>query len=179
MKFLFTMLTSLLLSTSAFGATLSATLGSEFDLNKANPNMMAKHQLGTVLQKNRVHVAAATYDFSVLGGAVGAITLRGDNGQPVVIPNKAVIVGCIIDVQTPATTSASGTISLSTGQTAADLKAATAAASYTGLVACVPVGTAATAIKITADRTMVAAIATGAITAGKFTVFVQYILGRN
>jgi hypothetical protein len=43
------------------------------------------------------------------------------------------------------------------------------------LVAGIPVGTAATSIKMTADRTLQATIATGAITAGKFNLIIEYI----
>lgn len=178
MKFLFIMLTTLLFSFSALAGTTAQTAGAKYDLNRANPNAMQKWQLGTAVIDNRIHVARAVYDFSVLGGAVGTLTLKGVNGEAsVVIPNKAVIIDCLIDVQTPLTTSASGTVSFGANSTV-DLKAALAAASYTGRVACIPVGTAATAVKVTADRTLSAAIATGAITAGKFTVLVQYILSQ-
>lgn len=178
MRYLFLML-SLFLTMTVNAATLSAELGKEFDLNKASPNMMLKHSLGSTVVKHHIIIAAATYDFAKLGGAQTTLTLKGDNGQPVVLPNKALIVGCFIDVQTPLTTGSAATMSISTGQTGADLKPLTAAASYTGIVACVPVGTAATAIKLTADRTMTVTVAVGTITAGKFTVFVQYIMGRN
>lgn len=167
-----------MLPTLVSAASLTETLASEKGLNTASPNMMAKYKLGSLVTKGKVHVATAKYDFAVQGGAIGTVNLVGGNGKPVVLPNKAIVVDCIIDVVTPATTSASGTIALSTGQGAADLKAALAAASYTGRVACVPVGTAATAIKLTADRTMTATIATGAITAGKFGVIVQYVMGE-
>ncbi len=165
-------------SMPVFADTQAQMLGAQTDLNKASPGAMQKHLLGKKLITQTVHVAKAKYDFAVQGGAVGAITLVGDDGKAVVLPSKAVVVDCIIDVITPATTSASGTLALSTGQSAADLKAALAAASYTGRVACIPVGTAASAIKLTADRTMVGAIATGALTAGKLYVLVQYVMSE-
>lgn len=161
---------------TAFAGTLSANRDAQFGLNKASPGAMAKYQLGTAIISNRIHIAKAKYDFSVQGGAIGTGNLVGEDGKSFVLPNKAVIVDCLIDVLTPATTSASGTIAL-TAQSAGDLKAALAAASYTGRVACVPVGTAATVIKLTADRTMTYTIATGAITAGKLWVYVYFILG--
>lgn len=156
--------------------TLVEAQAAEYKLNRANPSAMSDQKLGSRVIKQTVHIVNATYDFAVNGGAVGASNLKGEDGLDVVLPSGAVITGCIIDVITPGTTSASGTIALSTGQGAGDLKAALAAASYTGLVACVPVQTAATSIKLTADRTMTATIATGAITAGKFHVLVQYVV---
>lgn len=161
-----------------YGATLANEKNKQFDLNRASPNMMQKHLLGSSIVQNRVHTVKAVYDFDVNGGAITTSTnLLGIDGKAVVIPNKAIIIGCIIDVETPATTSASGTIAIS-AQSAGDLKAALAAASWTGLLACVPVQTAASSIKMTADRTLTYAIATGAITAGKIKIDVQYIMSE-
>jgi len=131
-------------------------------------------KVGSLMLRGSIQVAIASYDFAVQGGATGTVDLLGLDGKPVVIPQNAIIVDSLIDVLTPCTTSASGTIAL-TAQTAADLRAATAAATYTGLLAGIPVGTAATSIKMTADRTLRATIATGAITAGKFNLIVEYI----
>lgn len=166
------------ISVTAFAGTLVRNNQAQFDLNRASPGAMQKHSLGTIVIKDQVRVLKGTFDFAVNGGAVGVTNLRGANGQPVILPNKAIVVDCVIDVITPGTTSASGTIAIGTGQAANDLKAALAAASYTGILACIPVGTAATAIKMTADRTMTATIATGAITAGKFNVLVQYVISE-
>ena len=47
-----------------------------------------------------------------------------------------------------------------------------------GVVAGIPVGTAATAIKLTAERTLSVAIATAALTAGKFIVHVEYVVSE-
>lgn len=178
-KFLISSLTALVMWSGgqfAHAASLSNEQADQYRLNLASPNQMREAQLGNKVIQGSVRLMLATYDFSVLGGAIGTLTLHDIKNQPAVLPKGAVITSCIIDVKTAATTSASGTIALSTGQTGADLKAATAAASYTGLVACIPVGSAATAIKLTADSTMTAVIATGAITAGKLTVAVQYIV---
>lgn len=179
MRFLFSVLASTFVfacshPSFAIGAVGVAT--QDFELNRASQNMMAKHKLGDLVSWRVVKVARARYNFSTQGGAISTIPLLDEYGVQVVLPAKALVVGCYIDVQTAGTTSASGTIALSTGQAAADLKVATAAASYTGIVACIPVGTAATAIKLTADSKMTATIATGAITAGKFDVLVEYII---
>lgn len=160
----------------AIAATRPDTDAANFGLNKASPNMMQKFRLGDLVVKQQVRGLKAIWDFSVLGGAVATVNLKGDDGQPVIIPKGAIVTDCIIDTITPGTTSASGTISFGTGQATNDLKSALGAASLTGLVACVPVGTAATSIKMTADRTMTATIATGALTAGKAYVWIYYVL---
>ena len=163
----------------AFGYSESAILEKQFRFNQASPNAMAVERLGTFVVKQKVHVAIASYDFAVQGGVIGTGNLINvETKKAATLPKNALIVDCVIDVQTPATTSASGTIALGTGQAGNDLKGALAAASYTGRVACVPVGTAATMIKLTADRTMTYTIDTGAITAGKFNVIVQYVLSN-
>lgn len=177
MKFLFTFIFTVLFSLPAFGASLSRERDAQFGLNKASPGAMAKYQLGTMSISNRIHIAKAKYDFAVQGGAQTTFNLVGENGQPVVLPNKAVVVDCLIDVLTVGAAGGTGTLALGTGQAGNDLKAAFAAASYTGRVACVPVGTAATAIKLTADRTMTGTIATANWTQGKLWVYVYYILG--
>ena len=177
MKMLFYFLVTALtiIGNPVVAATLSSNNSAEYGLNLASPEQMRKYQLGTLVVKQQVRALKAKYDFATQGGAIGTIILKQDNGQPAVLPSRAVILNCIIDVQTTVA-SASGTVALSTGQTAADIKAATAAASYTGLVACIPVATAATSIKLTADRTMTATVATGALTAGKFAVLITYTL---
>jgi len=156
--------------------TLVQENGAKFDLNKASPNMMQKHLLGSKVMGG-IRIAKAKYDFAVQGGAQTTFNLVGEDGKPVVLPSGAVVVDCLIDVLTAGAAGGSGTMSLGTGQAGNDLKSVFAAASYTGRVACVPVGTAATAIKLTADRTMTGTIATTNWTQGKFWVYVYYILG--
>lgn len=174
---MFTVLFGLGASPQAQAGTLSAERGAQFGLNQASPNMMQKHQLGTKVQSQSIRIAKAKYDFAVQGGAQTTFDLVGEDGKPVVLPNKALIVDCVIDVLTTGAAGGTGLLALSTGQGAGDLKAALAAASYTGRVACIPVGSAATMIKLTADRTMTGTISTGNFTQGKLWVYVWYILG--
>lgn len=132
-------------------------------------------KLGNTLY-HQMGVLALNYDFSRDGGAVGSTPLRSVlTGQVLTLPIGLLVTRSWIDVQTPGTTSASGTLAFSTGETAADILAATAAASITGTVAGVSVGTAATMKKMTAIRTPVATIATGALTAGKAIVFLEFV----
>lgn len=160
----------------AFAVTYVGLQGEEFGLNRAAPEQMQKNQLGTLITRRVVRVLRGSFDFAKSGGNIGAYNLTAENGQAAILPKNAIVTNCAIDVITAGTSSSSGTIALGTGQSATDLKAATAAASYTGLVACVPVGTVGTAIKMTADRTMTATIATGNISQLKLNVLVQYIL---
>lgn len=176
MKKLLLALVLTLCTQSAFADTRADALNAQAVLNRAVPNG-AVAKLGDKEVFKKENVMRATYDFAVLGGAVGAVTLRDAvTGGSAVLPKGALVRDCVIDVVTAPTSGGSATIALGTGQATTDLKAATAIATYTALLACVPVGTAATAIKLTADRTMSATIATAALTAGKFYVVVHYEL---
>ena len=142
------------------------------DLNRMNSTAQ-RVQLGKELQQ-KLNVVKATYDFSVHGGAVGTINLDGVDGSDVIIPNGAIIVHGLIDIITAMTsTGDNGTIALNSNS-AGDLKAAVDADTLSGLVATIPVGSAATSIKMTADRTLTVTIATNAILSGKFDLYVQY-----
>ncbi|MBW4580715.1 MAG: hypothetical protein KME42_14210 [Tildeniella nuda ZEHNDER 1965/U140] len=111
------------------------------------------------------------YDFAVHGGAIGAIAI------PLLLPNKAVIFDGFMDVVTAPTSSGSATIAAGFNTTT-DIKAATAIASYTGIVAVVPVGTAAAALKLTADRQLTLTVAVAALTAGKINFFFKYFISE-
>ncbi|MFC3986797.1 hypothetical protein [Streptosporangium jomthongense] len=123
--------------------------------------------------------ARGEYDFAVDGGAVSTITLRsapGDsNGND--IPAGSVIVGGYIEVDTAVTSGGSATVGVNS-EGAGDLLAATAVSgapwSTTGRKAITPVFTAGTSVKTTARRNLAIAIATAALTAGKFRVVVFY-----
>jgi hypothetical protein len=136
---------------------------------------LRKIQLGTQLVDKKVQVMKAKYDFAVQGGAIGSVNLVDVDGKDAVLPNKAIIKQVIFDVITAPTSGGSATIAF-TANSAADMKAALAIASWTGIVAGIPVGTAATSIKLTAQRTLTATIATAALTAGKINVFVEYYI---
>lgn len=181
MKFLFSLVMAVCLSPLAHAFSKDAGYKAEFQFNQGAGFQISK--LGTKIIRDTYHDVVVQYDFSKDGGAITTNTkLRspasaGSSGfTSATLPKGAIVTGCFIDVITALTTSASGTVALSTGQAAADLKTATAAASYTGIVACVPVQTAGTAIKLTADSNPYYAIATGAITAGKFNLHIQYVM---
>jgi hypothetical protein len=131
-------------------------------------------KIGLSSQVGRLKFARAYYDFAVDGGAIGAITLRGDT-----LPSGAVILDSLVEVNTLVTTASSGTVALSV-ESAADLRAAATPAtgplalSTTGLKRAL-VTYAATPVKTTAARSVTATVATGAITAGAFSVILAYV----
>lgn len=119
----------------------------------------------------------AEYDFAVDGGAVSAITLRGVDSLGNNVPTGAVITSGYLDVLTTCTSGGSATVALSL-EGAADLltTGSGAVANLTaGRKTVIPVATGATAVKTTVPRSIVATIATAALTAGKFRVVLYYV----
>lgn len=137
-----------------------------------NDNKQRAYPKGTGVMR----VACATYDFAVQGGATGAKKLG------VTIPKGAIIWESLIDVVTTCTTASSdaGTMAISVAS-ANDIVSAIAVSDGSnpwdsGRHAGVPVGSAATCIKLTADCVVTATIATQAFTAGKFHIWLMYFL---
>ena len=146
----------------------------QYVLNNRMNNAAFQSQLGTELHKT-LNCVKARYDFSVHGGAVSTINLDDENGNNVVIPSGAIIWSGVIDILTAmASAGGTGTIALNS-EGAGDLKAAVDADTLSGRAAIIPVGTAASCIKLTADRTLTVSIATEALTAGKFDLYVFYM----
>src|SRR6266567_594376 len=69
----------------------------------------------------QLHTIKATYSFAVLGGAGSTIPLTSDP-----IPSGAIVTDALINIRTIPTSGGGATISLSTGETAADIQAAAA-----------------------------------------------------
>lgn len=114
----------------------------------------------------------ATFDFAKLGGAIGSIAL------PVTLPEGAIVMDGMVHVLTAVTSGGAATVALQL-EAAGDIVAAAAVTgapwSTTGLKDIVPAGTAATAVKTTVARKPTVVIATAALTAGKFRVFLRYV----
>lgn len=115
-----------------------------------------------------LRVIKANYSFAVDGGAVGSITLA-------TIPSGVIILAGVVDVTTALTSSASGAMALEL-EGSNDLVSSAAVSgapwSTTGrkaLVSNANFGTA--SVKTTTSRTLKATIATGALTAGVFDVY--------
>lgn len=128
-------------------------------------------------------------DFSVVGGAIGALALQDDQGAVAVLPVGSLILSVVFDFVTAVTSGGAATVSFGC-TSATDLLAATAKASLTGLVAGVPVMTAATAVKVaTGSNTLVrrnfsvaaqpltATVAVAILTAGK--CYVHTVFARS
>lgn len=129
--------------------------------------------VGTNQYIGRTKWARAYYDFATDGGAVGAINLRGDK-----LPSGARILSTHIDVATAVTSGGAATVSLGV-ETATDIRAAATLATAPSLAAvATPLGAvtrATAAAKTTAERHVVATIATAALTAGRFSVLIEYV----
>ena len=123
---------------------------------------------------SRVRVATATYDFAVDGGAISAIDLG------VTLPDNAIILDGMVDVITTLTSATDAATIAIHAEAADDIVTAVAILTATdwdaGLHAIKQLGTAATATKLTAARAITATIAVEAVTAGKFVVFLRYVL---
>lgn len=116
--------------------------------------------------------AVGYYSFATDGGAVSTITLRGDT-----IPSGAIITDALLHVDTPPTSGGAATISVGS-EAAADIQAAAAISgapwSTTGAKRATFVATTAP-VKTTAERSITIAVAAAALTAGKFSVVVEYV----
>lgn len=131
-------------------------------------------QLGQQLA-NKVHCIKAKYSFAVDGGAVGSIVLNDEFGNPVIIPNGAIVKNVLINVSTAFTTTAgTGTVALALNA-ANDLLSAIDADTMTTMHAGIPINTAATVVKATAQRNIVMGIATNAVLSGIMDVYIDVL----
>jgi hypothetical protein len=180
MKTFVLVVTLLLLPFSAFALDTAKEGALRQVLNSTPPG--APVRLGTQISQGVVRLARANWSYSVQGGSSAAdISLVDDEGKPFKLPNKAIIRSVLIDVQTAPTSVGAGASKASialTAQTSGDLKAAATVGTYSGLMAGIPVGSAATSIKLTADRTLKLTATTQALTAGKMSVLVEYYLSE-
>jgi len=121
-------------------------------------------------------VLKAVWDFAVQGGAVSTLALLDENGDAALLPDNAIVVQCYVDVITAmASAGGAGTLALDS-EGAGDLLGAVDADTLSGVNAGIPVGSAATMIKLTAQRQVSMTIAVEALTAGKISVFVEFVL---
>lgn len=127
-------------------------------------------------------VARFTYDTAVKDSLGAANTAIGAHGTGVVLPINAIVVGGFFQVNTAFTTAASGTLAISV-QAANDIQTATivsgAPFSTTGLKAITPKANTpeSTGVVCTAAREITCTVATGALTAGKLTGVLYYVIG--
>ncbi len=143
--------------------------------------MAANTQLGTLLRhrvgvlKGIIEVTSAT----LANGTVASHNLLNEDGNAVVLPAGAIIKQGWIDIITAFTsTSNDGTIALN-ANSAGDLLVAVDADTLSGVSTLVPIGTAGTMVKTTADRTIQYTVATHAILTGKAHVFLEFVLSSE
>lgn len=122
----------------------------------------------------QVKLYRADYSFAADGGAVGTIALSGTTG----IPSGAAILSAYINVTTVPTSGGAATIAVQI-ESAGDVQAAAAISgapwSTTGVKLSSARTRAAAPIVTTADRDVSAVIAAAALTAGAFSVYVEYL----
>lgn len=150
-----------------------------FTLNKMNATFF-RLKCGQLFDRS-VNVVRGRYDFSVQGGAVGAINLLEDLdnlSSLITLPDNTLIKQVTVDILTAMVSAGgNGTIALDS-EGAGDLLATVDADTLAGIVAGIPTGAAANMIKFTAERTLTGTVATEDLTAGKFDVLVEYYLGN-
>ena len=150
-----------------------------FEFNRMNERSH-RLSLGSILDRTP-NVVRGRLDIAVQGGAVGSLNLLEDLNDTlslIKIPDNAIITKVTVDILTAMASAGNlGTIAL-TSEGSGDLLAAVDADTLSGLVAGIPVGTAATMIKMTAERTLLAEVAVEALTAGKIDVIVEFMLGN-
>jgi hypothetical protein len=129
--------------------------------------------VGNAQYVGRTKWARAYYDFATDGGAIGALTLRGDK-----IPAGARVLSTYVDVATVVTSGGAATVSIGI-ESATDVRAAVILGTAPALNAvATPIGLttpATSAVTTTVSRDVVATIAAATLTAGRFSVLVAYI----
>ena len=129
--------------------------------------------VGTSQYVGRTKWARAYYDFATDGGAVGAIVLRGDK-----IPTGAVVLSTVLDVTTAVASGGAATVSLGINS-AVDVRAAATLATAPKLdTVASPLGAvtrATSGLNSDADNDVTATVAVAALTAGAFSVLIEYV----
>lgn len=150
--------------------------------NSGRPGAIQAIKLGSQLVDNKIQVLRAILDVSSIGGANSgsSYTLKDPEGGDATLPDNAVVRQVFIDTITAAA-SGSGTtptISFGTDSPPVNFKAATAFNSYSGVVAGIPVGTAATAVKMSADTAVGARVLAGSLSSGKIDLLIEYLISE-
>ena len=171
-----------LISLNTFGA-ISA--GKRYLLNKNMGPIASQVQLGTLVEEggekglakdgvSPVKIAIATYDYSVYGGTIGDIALTG-----VSLPDKAIITRSYIHIYEPlAPLNANVALRVvSSGDVLAATNASTLFA--TSFQDGVSAGTSTVFKRVTNGPLGVKlTVANNALTAGKFKVFLEYVMSQ-
>ncbi len=157
-------------------------LETEYQLNNWFGAQGAKVQLGTLIQRTR-NVVVGRYDYAKQGGSsTGTIKLLTDltnSRSYVTIPNNAIIQKVWVDRHTAIPQGAPvPTVSLGL-VTPGDLLATTATNGIQDYASGVPNGATSTYFKVTGGATTAyMLVGVSGLSAGKFDVFIEYMLGN-
>lgn len=148
------------------------TAAAEFDLNRANAASY-KHNAGTVLRQAHT-TAVGVWDYSQQGGTVG------NHAVGISLPANAIIRNVFTDEVTNVTTSASGGLDfiLAGASVGHELTLNRAASAWAAQQAGKPDGTVTNMVNPTVATSVLARITTGALTAGKVKIFVDYVVSE-
>lgn len=176
MKFILSVLTIAIFSSVGFA---NITANNEYLLNNLGSTGQ-KTQLGTLVNRTK-NLLIAKYSFAVQGGTtasdISLLTSLTNSQSFAVLPNKAIITNVWIDTLTQPTSAGSATVAIN-AVNAGDLLAATGkAVLVVGFKQGIPTGATTTFIKLTAAKTIKATIGTAILTAGKFNVYIEYVIG--
>lgn len=165
-----------LFSSLAFG---NVTADQEYILNSSG-SAAQKVQLGTLVNRTS-NLLIAKYSFAIQGGSTAAdislLTNLANSKSLAKLPNKAIIKNVYLEVLTQPVSGGSATVALNS-LAAADLLAATAKAALpVGFKQGIPTGATTTFIKLTSEKTIKATVGTSPLTAGKFNVYIDYVVG--
>lgn len=181
MKFILTFVTVAFFSSLGLA---NITADNEYVLNHAS-TAAQKAQLGTLINRTK-NLLIAKYSYAVQGGSTAAdirlLTSLTDPKSYATLPNKAIVTNVWLDSLTQPLTlggTTSTTIALKI-VSAADLFAAGASTTTyrVGFTQGVPTGATTTFIKLSLGASTVkATVANAPLTAGKFNVYIEYVLG--
>jgi hypothetical protein len=175
-----TILCNLIIALFSVSALANITANQEFILNKQMGGPAQEVQLGTLINKTKA-VLIARYSYAVQGGSTAAdISLLTDlknTKSYAVLPAKAVVTNVWIDPSSAVTAAGSATVAIK-AVGAGDLLGATAKAAFSGYIQGVPTGATTTFVTLTTAKTVKATVATSPLTAGKFDVVIEYIIGN-
>ena len=124
-----------------------------------------------------LRVAHAIYDFSIDGGAIGAIT----PANTVALPSNAILVGGTINSTTAVTSAGAATVSIgtTTGSGAASILGVTAKATLSVDALINAAVTFAAPVKMSSNGSINITVAAAALTAGIIEIFVVYYVTSN
>lgn len=150
--------------------------------NSGRQGAIQKIKLGSQLVDNKVQVLRAILDVTTIGGVASgsSVTLKDPEGGDATLPDNAIVRQVFIDTITAAASGSGSTptVSFGTDSTPTNFKAATGFTSYSGIVAGIPVGTAATAVKMSADSAVKAQVLAGSLSSGKIDLLIEYLISE-